>query len=320
MLHLIPKTHIDFVGARWKFFIFSGALFLAGIGSLATRGVRYGIDFTGGTFIQLSFEKPITLAELRKAADAAGLGEAALQSYAGTNTFSLRVQSGSDSSAQVLEKYLGALQAAIPDDKFTVDRKEFVGPAVGKQLFRSALWAVILSLSSMILYLAFRFDNPIWGLSAVTALAHDVILTYALFSVVRAEVDLLVVTALLTIAGYSIHDTIIVFDRMREEMRLNRQAPLYDVINKSMNETLSRTIITSLLVFVVVLILFLFGGGVIHHFAMAMVFGVGFGTYSSVAVAAPLVYEWQIRHGGRQAAAPQSANPQPRSKPVAKKR
>jgi preprotein translocase SecF subunit len=122
------------------------------------------------------------------------------------------------------------------------------------------------------------------------------------------EVDLLIVTALLTIAGYSIHDTIVVFDRMREKIRLLRNAPLYEVINGSMNETLSRTIITSMLVFVVVLILFLFGGKVIHHFAMAMVFGVGFGTYSSVAVAAPLVYEWQVRHSkGRAAQTPQSA-------------
>ena len=301
---------------RWKFFIFSAALMAAGALSLATRGIRYGIDFTGGTLIQITFQKPITLSELRKAADAGGLGDVSLQSFERTNTFSLRIQSDPNSSALKLEEYLKTLQAAVPNDEFVVDRKEYVGPVVGKHLFRQALWAVVLSLSSMIIYLAFRFDNPIWGFSGVIALAHDVFLTYALFSVVGAEVDLLIVTALLTIAGYSIHDTIVVFDRMREKLRLLRGAPIYGVINDSMNETLSRTIITSMLVFVVVFILFIFGGKVIHHFAMAMVFGVGFGTYSSVAIAAPLVYEWQVRHArGRAASAPAASPAQAQFRP-----
>ena len=315
MLHLIPQTNLDFVGARWKFFIFSTALMAAGAVSLATRGIRYGIDFTGGTLIQISFQRPITLAELRKAADAGGLGDVALQSFAGTNTFSLRIQSDPNSSAEKLEQYLKTLQTAVPNDHFIVDRKEYVGPVVGKHLFRQALWAVVLSLLGMIIYLAFRFDNPIWGFSGVIALAHDVFLTYALFSVLGLEVDLLIVTALLTIAGYSIHDTIVVFDRMREKMRLLRNAPLHGLINDSMNETLSRTIITSMLVFVVVLILFIFGGKVIHNFALAMVFGVGFGTYSSVAIAAPLVYEWQVRHSRQRSSGAPAASPSAQGAP-----
>ncbi|MBI5629422.1 MAG: protein translocase subunit SecF [Elusimicrobia bacterium] len=293
-MHIFPKTHFDFLAWRRKFFFISALLLGGSIISLAVRGVKYGIDFTGGTVLQITFDKPLELSELRAAVEKAGLADAALQHFSGTSTFVIRIQADPNQSAEKIEKQLAAIQAAVGEDKFRVDNKEFVGPAVGKHLFRQALWAIVLSLAGIIVYLAFRFANPMWGVAGIVALFHDVLATYGLFSVLGAEVDLLIISAILTIGGYSIHDTIIILDRMREKMRIMRKDPLNVVMNESINETLSRTVITSLTVLAVVIIVFFFGGKVIHHFAMAMVFGVIVGTYSSIAVAAPLVYEWSL--------------------------
>lgn len=294
-MQLIPKTNIDFVGSRWKFFALSIFLLGASVASLAIKGLVYGIDFTGGTVIQVTFEKPMTLGGLRAAVEESGVPDAALQSFPKTNTFSIRLKTGEEASAADIERILAGVQKAVGDNKFRVESQEFVGPAVGKHLFRQALWAVLLSLLGIVVYVAFRFENPIWGVAGVVAIAHDVFATVGLFSVTGCEVDLLIVSALLTIAGYSINDTIVVFDRMRELMKLYRHEPLNVVINRAINETLSRTIITSGTVFLVVATLFAIGGKVIHNFAMAMLFGVVVGTYSSIAVAAPMVEEWYHR-------------------------
>lgn len=305
-MQLFPKTSFDFISARRGCFLLSAVLLGGSAASLAVKGIKYGIDFTGGTIIQLSFEKPINLAELREDVEKSGAENASIQSFSGKPgefTFSIRVPSDENQSAEALEKMLGALQREAVGNVFRVDRKEFVGPAVGKQLLRQALWAVLLSLGGIIIYLGFRFSNPIWGVAGIVALVHDVLATYGLFSLLGLEVDLLIVSAFLTIGGYSIHDTIIIFDRMREKMKVMRREPLGQVINESINETLSRTIITSGTVLAVVTILFLFGGKVLHNFAMAMVFGTLVGTYSSIAVAVPVVYEWVSRgargKGGR---------------------
>jgi preprotein translocase subunit SecF len=292
-MQLIGKTHFDFIGNRYKFFALSGLIMLGTLVSLAVKGVNYGIDFTGGTVLQLTFEKPLNLDALRSAVDKSGM-EASLQSFKESNTFALRIKSEQALSAESMEKDLAGLREQLPDNAFTIDRKEFVGPSVGKHLYRQALWAVILSLAGIIVYVAFRFDNPVWGLCGVLAIAHDVLATCGLFSITGAEVDLVIVAALLTIAGYSINDTIVIFDRMRENIRLKRGAGLDVIINDSVNETMGRTLITNLTVGVVVLILFFFGGKTIHGFAMAMVFGAVVGTYSTIAVATPLVYEWAV--------------------------
>jgi len=192
-----------------------------------------------------------------------------------------------------LEKQLQAIQAALPGTTMRVDSKSYVGPAVAKHLFQQALLAVVLSLAGIVVYVGLRFANPIWGVAHIIALLHTLIATYGLFSVLGTDIDLLIISAILTVGGYSIHDTIVIFDRMREKLRLMRKEPLAQIMNESMNETLSRTVITSFTVFVVVSILYVVGGPVIHHFAMAMVFGTIVGTYSSIAVAAPLVYEWE---------------------------
>ena len=295
-MQLFPKTHFDFLGLRWKFFAISGLLLGGSVVSLMTRGIKYGIDFTGGTELQISFDKKIDTSDLRKALNNSGLNNPAIQRYVGTNTFMIRVQNLNGQATDALDSQLKNLQAALPGNTFHVDSKSYVGPAVGKHLFQQALWAIVLSLSGIIVYLGFRFANPIWGLAGIIALFHDVLATYGFFSLMGFHVDLLIVSAILTIGGYSIHDTIVIFDRIREKLRIMRKESLRQVMDESMNETLSRTIITSSTVLIVVSILYFFGGKVIHHFALAMVFGTIVGTYSSIAVAAPLVYEWTLRH------------------------
>lgn len=310
----IPHPTVDWVGHRFKFFAFSGLLIGAAVVSLATRGINYGIDFTGGTVMQVSFEKPMTLAGLRAATEKAGI-EASLQSFEGTNSFSLRLKGAEGLTAQGMEQDLAKLQAAVGDNKLRMDSKEFVGPSVGKHLFKQALWAIALSLLGIIVYVAFRFDNPVWGVAGVIAIGHDVLATYGLFSATQTEVDLVIVAALLTIAGYSINDTIVIFDRMRDNLRLKRGTNLKAIINDSLNETMSRTIITNATVFTVVSILYLFGGKAINGFSMAMVFGAIVGTYSTIAIATPLVYQWE------QGSKPESSEPpsRPKARPAGKR-
>jgi preprotein translocase subunit SecF len=300
-MQLFPKTHFDFLGLRWKFFAVSGILLGGSLISLMTRGVKYGIDFTGGTELQLSFQKPINTSNLRKALAAAGIENPAIQRYVGSNIFMVRVQAAKLASSEELDVKLNSLKNILAQNVLHIDSKSYVGPSVGKHLFQQALWAIILSLAGIIVFLGFRFSNPVWGLAGIIALFHDVLATYGFFSLMGFHIDLLIVSAILTIGGYSIHDTIVIFDRIREKLRVMRKESLRKVMDESMNETLSRTIITSSTVLIVVSILYFFGGKVIHHFALAMVFGTIVGTYSSIAIAAPLVYEWTLRNSaGRQ--------------------
>jgi len=287
------KTHIDFLGLRYKFFVVSALLLGTSFVSLAVWGVKYSIDFTGGTTMQVTFNQPVEVQGVRAAIEKAGMSNAVLQHYTDTNTFSIRIQADVQRSAQELEMQLQAVQAALPATQMRIDSKSYVGPSVAKHLFQQAMLAVVLSLAGIVAYVGFRFANPIWGVAHIVALLHTLIATLGLFSVLGIDIDLLIISAILTVGGYSIHDTIVIFDRMREKLRAMRKQPLAQVMNESMNETLSRTVITSFIVFVVVGILYVAGGSVIHHFAMAMVFGTLVGTYSSIAVAAPLVYEWE---------------------------
>ena len=196
-------------------------------------------------------------------------------------------------------KTMDALKNISPGAEPSLDRKDVIGPVVGKDLRRRTVWAIVFSLLGIVVYVAYRFENPIWAVAGVIALFHDVIGVAGLFAFLGLQMDLLIVTALLTIAGYSISDTIVVFDRMREKLRTVRGLPLDRLIDDSINETLLRTIITVLTVQIVSVVLFFFGGPVLHNFALAMVVGNLLGTYSSIGVAAPLVYEYQIRFGSR---------------------
>ena len=301
-MELFKKPAIDFIGLRWYPFGASILVVALSIAVMAVKGFNYSIEFTGGTLLQVSFPAAATVDvnDVRKALEAVGVSSE-IQSVQGERpTFILR-EKGTDMAVvdAFTARTMEALKKVAPGSDPIMDRKDVIGPVVGKDLRRRTVWAIVFSLLGIVVYVAYRFENPIWGMAGVLALFHDVIGVAGLFAFLQLPMDLLIVTALLTIAGYSISDTIVVFDRMREKLHTARGLPLAELIDSSINETLSRTIITVLTVQIVSVVLFFFGGPVLHNFALAMVVGNLLGTYSSIGVAAPLVYEYQTRFGGR---------------------
>jgi preprotein translocase subunit SecF len=292
MMVLIGKTNIDFISKRFVFFAVSAVLIAVGVISLAVKGLNLGLDFTGGTLLQVQFEAPVTTAQVRASMSKAGL-ETAIQSFTGRNAYQLRVKGSQDNVNEVADKMLAGFAASFPGNKFTEEKRDYVGPVVGRDLAKKALFAVVLSLFGIIVYVAFRFSNPVWGAAGVVSLMHDVFIAMAALSVTNREIDLVVVAALLTIAGYSINDTIVIFDRMRENMRMFPKMNIGKLVNTSVNETLSRTLLTNLTVLTVVAVLFFIGGEVINNFAFTMLIGSICGTYSTIAIATPLVYQWE---------------------------
>ncbi|MBN1823567.1 MAG: protein translocase subunit SecF [Endomicrobiales bacterium] len=269
-------------------------MILAGAVSLVLKGgPNLGIDFKGGVLLQLSFSQSMDLDTLRGTLTSGGIDGFELQSTS-RDWIIIRVKKTDITQDELSEKLLAILKEKFPDITVNIESTEYVGPAVGRHLFKQAFFAIIFSLLGIIVYVAFRFHSGIWGTAGVLALAHDVFLVLGLFSILDKEITLTVVAALLTLAGFSINDTIVIFDRIRENTRLLVKEELGNIINRSVNETLSRTIITSLTVFFVVLTLFLFGGDVIHDFAFALLIGVVVGSYSTIFVASPIVYEWQM--------------------------
>lgn len=282
---------IDWIGLRKYFFVFSGVLCAASVAAILTKGFNYGIDFTGGTVVQVTYPQERSLESVRADLLKAGYPKADAQSFGGGRSFALYLKGREDDAATVehfLKAYLGAAGAGL-----TVDRKEFVGPTVGRHLKKQAATAIVLALLAIILYIAFRFDNPLWGAAAVTTIAHDILIVAGLFAALQVEVDLVIVAAFLTIAGYAINDTIVIFDRMRERLRYHRGEPLREVINNSINEMKVRTLMTNGMVFTVVLCLFALGGPVIHNFAFAMLVGAVIGTYSTIGISTQLVHLWK---------------------------
>lgn len=301
-MELFKKPNIDFIGLRWYPIGFSIVVMILSVASIATKGFNYSIEFTGGTLLQISFpaDSKVQVDGVRRALESEGLKTEIQSVEGGRPTFILREQAVDDAEATVyVNKALSALKKAYPGTAATLDHKDVIGAVVGKDLRGRTIWAIILSLFGILIYIAYRFENPIWSLAGVVALFHDVIGVAGLFSFLGLQMDLLIVTALLTIAGYSISDSIVVFDRMREKLRTDRTHDLRTLIDSSINETLSRTIITVLTVQIVSMTILFFGGPVLHNFALAMVVGNLLGTYSSIAVAAPLVYEYQMRFGGK---------------------
>ncbi|HXT00979.1 MAG TPA: protein translocase subunit SecF [Elusimicrobiota bacterium] len=302
-MEIFHKPNIDFIGLRWYPIGASILVVTIGLAAIAIKGFNYSIEFTGGSLIQVSFPAgaKTNVDAVRKALEKEHLDADVQSVEADHPTFILREKSTADEATVTTfsDKTMDVLEKAFPDSKPSLDRKDVIGPVVGKDLRRRTLWAIVLSLFAIILYVAYQFENPIWGIAGVIALFHDVIGVAGIFALLGLQVDLLIVTALLTIAGYSISDTIVIFDRMREKMRTERGLPLDVLINASMNETLSRTVITVLIVQIVCVVLWLAGGPVLRDFAFAMVIGNIFGTYSSIGVAAPLVFEHQVRFGGK---------------------
>jgi preprotein translocase subunit SecF len=298
MLELIKNnSKIDFLHLRTYAFAFSGLVIGAGLVALVMRGgPNYGIDFTGGIMLHVSVDPAVTASDMRSAVDRLRLadGGASVQDYGTTKgEYLLRLAAADpDTAGQEAERIKDLLAAELRDKNFQALRTEVVGPRVGSELRQRAILSVLLSTLMMGVYIAFRFDLR-FGAGAAIALLHDVLVTVGALAMVNAEIDLTIVAALLTIVGYSVNDTVIVSDRIRENMAQGGREDLRSLINRSINETLSRTILTSTTALLVCVSLFFFGGAVIHGFAFSLIVGIVAGTYSSIFVASPIVEMWK---------------------------
>jgi preprotein translocase subunit SecF len=295
MLEILGKTSIDFMGWRRYSFAVSGLMLLLGLISLMQiwRGAaNLGIDFAGGTAVQLKFERPVPIDKAREALLKTGLAEVELQEFTADNKLLVRVKAKTTIEEKVADKVLDAFRKTFPDNPFVVDASTEIGPTIGRKLQKDALIAITISMLGIILYVAARFELR-FGIAAAIATFHDVFAVMGIFYFLDKEFTLLLVTALLTLAGYSLTDTVVVFDRIRENLRLRHRDPLEVIINKAVNQVLSRTIVVSLTVILVLIPLTLFGGEVLHDFSLALLMGVVVGTYSSVFVASPLLILWK---------------------------
>ncbi|NOZ62281.1 MAG: protein translocase subunit SecF [Calditrichaeota bacterium] len=293
-MQFIKETHIDFIGKRKIAIAISSLLILIGIVSLIVRGgPKYGIDFTGGTSLQVQFQKPVKISQVRKILSTIGVGNAEIKEFGVENEILIRIQQQPDMQ-DISDKVISTLKDNMSDNPLDLRMKEAIGPRIGNELRRAAIWAILISLALILIYISWRFEFT-FAVGAVVALFHDVMITLGIFSLLNLEISLDVVAAFLTIIGYSLNDTIVVFDRIRENMKTLRRENIITIMNVSINQTLSRTILTSLTTFLVVVILFFFGGEVIHNFSFALVVGVIVGTYSSVFIASPVVVEWKLK-------------------------
>jgi preprotein translocase subunit SecF len=283
------------MGIKKYAFAFSGALVLLGLFGVFQiyRGnANLGIDLAGGTSIQLKFQKPVSMDLVRKLLAGAGHGEANLQEVPGENILIIKVGARGTEEKMVSDQVVTLLRQNFPDNPLTVESVAEIGPAIGKKLRSDALFALVVSALAIIAYLAWRFEFK-FGVAATIATFHDVAILVGIFYLLGREIDLLFITALLTIAGYSLTDTVVVFDRIRENIRLRKRTTFSETINLSVNEVLSRTVVTSLTVFFACVALLFFGGVVLKEFALALTIGVVVGTYSSVFVASPIVAIWR---------------------------
>jgi protein-export membrane protein SecD/preprotein translocase SecF subunit len=286
--------NISFIAKRYKAFALSGLLIAMSIIAFAVKGPNYGIDFSGGILMQVSFETPVDFDKIRQAVSNADLGNVELQSTEGAGVI-MRLKKTAMDQEQFQSTVKQALSAEFPGNNVTIEKLEYVGPAVGKHLSKQAAYAFIFAFIGMIIYIAFRFKSGLWGVSGVLGIVHDVIVCFGFFVLCGKEIDLTTVAALLTIAGFSINDTIVLFDRIRENMRLSAKESFANIIDKSINAVLIRTVVTTITVFLVSACLFFLGGEVIHGFAFLMVLGMGIGVYSTVFLCTPFVYEWEKR-------------------------
>jgi preprotein translocase subunit SecF len=298
MIEFFKEPNIDWMGKAKYFYALSAILLLAGWFSIWQKGgLYYGIDFKGGTNVDVRFTQPPNVDQIRKALAAQGLGNSEIQSVSDIGSKSNEVlifveQKGTDDEASDTSKnqVINALNSAGVGT-FTIRGAEIVGAKVGGELRQQAIYVTLYALGGMLLYIAFRFEW-VFGAAAVLAVFHDVLITLGFFSLLHFEISLTVIAALLTLVGYSMNDTIVIFDRIRENRRLLRKEEFAQLVNKSINQTLSRTILTSGLTFLTVLVLFLMGGQVLRAFSFALVVGIVVGTYSSFGIAAPLVVFW----------------------------
>jgi preprotein translocase subunit SecF len=296
-MHFFGKTNFDFMGRRNLWYVVSAAMVLVGLVSLFVKGIHYGIDFLGGTEIIVRFEQPADVGNVRSAMDRIGLGDAEIKTFGSDRDIVIRtVVQGEGSS--VADRIQAGLKDQYTSNPFVLRKYYEIGPKVGAELRRDAVYAVIASLIAIGLYVWLRFKF-IYGVGAVVAIFHDVLATFGLVSifdgVFNLEINQSMVAAFLTLVGLSVNDTVVIFDRIRENQKIFRSMPLKDLMNKSLNETLSRTIITSGTIFMVLIVLLVTGGEVNRGFAFTLAFGILTGTYSSIYVASAVALEWVLR-------------------------
>jgi preprotein translocase subunit SecF len=294
-----PDIDINFIRLRPIALGLSAVLIVAGLGSLVVKGgPNYGIDFAGGVMLHLRADSSVDISDVRRAASVPDVGNVSVQQFESqAGEYLVRVPTADDRvSDGVVSRLTESLQAALGSSGLEILRTEVVGPQVGKDLRRRGILSVLVATLAMGLYIAIRFDS--WfGLGAGVALFHDVVVTIGALSLYNVEIDLSVLAAILTVVGYSVNDTVIVSDRIRENLRKNRKLAVATVINRSINQTLARTILTTGTTLMVLFALFFFGGGVIHGFAFTLIVGLLIGTYSSVFIASPIVEIWSGRAG-----------------------
>lgn len=302
MIRLIPDTNIDFIGKRYYAIVLSGVLVLLGIFAMvqifAFGRANMGIEFTGGTSIVLEFEKPVRIDDARAVLARGGFPNARLQDIRGTTKLSIRVKGGvgaADAVEGVARQIIEIFQKEFADNAARLESSEFIGPVIGQELRQKAVRAILFATLGLLVYIALRFDFK-FGVAAAIATLHDVLAVLGIVYLLNTEITLLIMVALLTIAGYSLTDTVVVFDRIRENLPKHRREPLVQIINASINQVLNRTLVTSLTTLLAVLALYVLGGDVLRDFSFSLLIGVIIGTYSSIFVASPLLVMWR---GGR---------------------
>jgi len=301
-MEFFKKTNFDFIGIRKYAYAFSIITFVISLGYLLVHGPNYGIDFTGGTSLQVKFNTPTEPGQIRSAISGAGYGDAEIKNLGEkvNNTFIIRIAQMGD-EAKAGDIVLQELKSNLADHPFEILSVTQIGPKIGGELRRGAYYSILVALIGMLIYISWRFEFK-FAVTAVISIFHDVIFVLGIYTILGLELSLTALAAFLTIVGYSINDTIVVFDRIRENRKKDLKKSLAEIINSSVNETLSRTILTAFTVILVLLSLFFLGGPVIHDFAFALLVGVVIGTYSSIFIASPIVLAFeniQISKGKR---------------------
>ena len=289
------KTHFDFMGKIKGAMVLSGIVILIGLGSIAVSGgLKYGIDFAGGTLVQLQFKSPPDIEVIRDGLKTIGLGESTIQEFGSKKDILIRVERSEEKLEAVGAMIKRSLSGEFNIDEITLERVEMVGPKVGRDLREKALLSILYAIIGIVIYISWRFEFQ-YAIAAIIALIHDVLVTMGAFSIFDKEFTLVIIAAFLTIIGYSLNDTIVVFDRIRENLRRRGKSSLSEIINSSINQTLSRTLLTSGTTLLVVVALFFFGGEIIHDFSFALLVGVFVGTYSSIFIASVFLVYWASR-------------------------
>jgi preprotein translocase subunit SecF len=296
-MRFFGKTNIDFMGKRNLWYTVSAMVIVIGMISVFAKGLDYGIDFLGGTELIVQFHESATISDVRSAMDRIGFGRAEIKSFGSPRDILIRTAEQGEGTV-VGDKIREGLKSSFPQNPYIVLKEDKIGPKIGAELRRGAVYAVIASLIAIWVYVWFRFKF-IYGVGAVVALFHDVLVTLGLVSifngVLNLEIDQNMIAAFLTLVGLSVNDTVVIFDRIRENQKIFKTMPLQQLMNKSLNETLSRTIITSGTIFIVLAVLLIFGGEVNRGFAFALTVGIVTGTYSSIYIASAVALEWVNR-------------------------